>query len=288
MRLSVDVCREITKNFLMGFSRVRRWRLKSPRAGRLYTGQDNELERWAFVSLRNLLDVTRSVEGLDILEIGPGDFMTSGFSLLAAGAKSYTVIDRDIGDYQKPEAKVWYKGIQDEWARFFPDHPWPDYLDSKNFPEAYPSRVEILTGTIEEAQSPKQYDIVCSTSVGEHVRDIEAYAQANAKFLRPNGVAVHRIDFGPHDCWVYYEDPLTFLRFPDWIWRLMGSNRGTPNRKRYHQMSAAMETAGLKVEVIGLELFTEETVKRARLNKQFQGMPLDSLTVGTAIFVCRL
>ena len=285
--LSLDVLRELAKNFGMGIPQVRAWRLRRPRAGALYSGTDEDLVRYAFSPLRILLEVLGSVKGLDILEIGPGDFMTSGLSMLAAGAKSYSVIDRFVGDYQKPEAKIWYKGIQDEWPRFFPNLQWPDYLHAEDFPEAYADRIEILTGTIEEASSPRQYDIVCSFQVGEHVRDIDAFAQANAKFLRPDGVAVHRVDFGPHDCWSFYQDRLTFLRFPDWLWHLMGSNRGAPNRFRYHQVCASIKNAGLKVEVSGLEHFTEDDVRNARLAKKFQGMPFESLLVGTAIFVCR-
>jgi SAM-dependent methyltransferase len=285
--LCLDVCREVAKNVMMAFPQVRRWRLKRPRAGALFTGSAEDLERYAFYPLRNLQEVLGSVKDLDILEIGPGDFMTSGLSLLAGGAKSYTVIDRFIGDYGKPEAKTWYKGIRDAWPRFFPNLNWPKYLETGNFPEDYPDRIDVLTGTIEEANSPKKYDLVCSYQVGEHVNDIEAFARANVDFLTPNGVAVHRVDFGPHDCWAFYQDRLTFLRFPQWLWWLMGSNRATPNRKRYHQVYAALEKAGLRVEVIGLELFPEDMVKRARLAKRFEGMPFDSLTVGTAIFICR-
>ena len=166
----------------MGFPQVRRWRLTKPRAGVLFSGRDEELERYAFYPLRNLLDVMGSVRGLDILEIGPGDFMTSGLALLAAGAQTYTVIDRFVGDYQKPEAKVWYRGIQDAWPRLFPDMAWPEYLRAEDCPEAYSDRVKILTGTIEEATAPKQYDVVCSYQVGEHVDDIDAFARANAAF----------------------------------------------------------------------------------------------------------
>jgi SAM-dependent methyltransferase len=258
----------------MGFPQVRRWRLTKPRAG--------------VYPLRNLLNVIGSVRGLNILEIGPGDFMTSGLALLAAGAQTYTVIDRFVGDYEKPEAKVWYRGIQDAWPRLFPDKVWPEYLRAEDCPEAYADRVKILTGTIEEATAPKQYDVVCSYQVGEHVDDVDAFARANSRFLKPGGVAVHRVDFGPHDCWAFYEDRLTFLRFPDWLWRLMGSNRGTPNRKRFHEVRTALEDAGLKVDVMGLELFSDEMVANSRPNKNFTGMPFESLKVGTAIFVCRI
>jgi hypothetical protein len=287
LQLYLDVCKEVAKNTAMGFQKVRAWRLNRPRAFTAFTYQDEELERYAFLALRSLLGITGSVKNLNIVELGPGDFMTSGLSLLAAGAASYTVIDRFVGDYSKPEAKEWYKEVEKAWPRIFPEMPWPDYLNAENFPEGYTDRIQVLPIPIEEVTAERLYDVVCSYQVGEHVSDINSFAEMNARLLVSGGVAVHRVDFGPHDCWFYYRDPLTFLRFPDWLWSLMGSNRGTPNRHRFHEFCAAFENAGLKVEVISRDLFPEGKVEYQRLAKKFRRMPQDSLATGTAIFVCR-
>ena len=68
--------------------------------------------------------------------------------------------------------------------------------------------------------------MICSFQVGEHITDIDAFARTNMELLeKPGGVALHRVDFGPHDCWYSYDDPMTFLRFSDGAWRLTGSNR---------------------------------------------------------------
>lgn len=284
----LDVIKETVKNVAMGVPAIRAWRLKRPRAGALFTGDSEELERYAFFPTRNLLEVLGDVNGLEIVEIGPGDFLTSGLSLLAAGAKSYTVVDRFVGDYEKPEAKVWYKGIRSAWPQSFPKHPWPEYLKPEDFPESYRDCIEVLDGTIEHAQSMRRYDVVCSYQVGEHVNDIDEFARANARLLNPNGVAVHRVDFGPHDCWSLYPDPLTFLRFPNWLWTCMGSNRGTPNRRRHHEFRRAFENAGLKVEIVSVDHFAAGIVDVPRLRKQFRDMPQDSIAIGTAIYVCRL
>ena len=286
--LPLDVLREIAKNVGMGIPPVRAWRLRRPRAGKLFSGSNDDLERYAFFPVRNLLEVIGGVRNLDIVEIGPGDFMTSGLSLLAAGAKSYTIVDRFPGNYQTPEAKVWYHGIEDAWKRVFPLLPWPDYLKAEDFPEAYSDRIEVLTGTIEDAEAAKQYDVVCSYQVGEHVNDIGAFAKANAQLLKPDGVAVHRVDFGPHDCWSYYPDPLTFLRFPNWLWSLMSSNRGTPNRRRHHEFCDAFAKAGWHVEVLGTEYFAEGKIDYSRLATEFREMPQSSIQLGTAIYLCRL
>lgn len=287
LQLCVDVCREVAKNTLMAFPQVRAWRLNRPRAFTAYAHSDEDLERYAFLGLRIIQDVLGSVKDLHVVEIGPGDFMTSGLAFLAAGAASYTVVDRFVGDYSKPEAKEWYRGVEKAWPRLFPELPWPEYLKADDFPEAYADRVQVQPVPIEEAVAARHYDVVCSFQVGEHVNSIEAFAKMNARLLAPGGAGVHRVDFGPHDCWTLYRDPLTFMRFPDWLWTLMGSNRGTPNRRRYHEFCEAWEKAGLKVEVIGRDLFAEGKVDYGRLHKNFRGMPLDSLATGTAIFICR-
>lgn len=285
-----DVVTEACKNFAMGIPQFRSWRLQKPRAHNFFLRPEElveRLERYAFYVLRNLRSIVGSVENLDIIEIGPGDNLASGLALLAAGAASYTVIERFAPDFSSAEAKARYQEIEDSWSDFFPETPWPDYLKAADFPEGYPERVKIWPMAMEDVRAERQYDIVCSYQVGEHLSDIESFAQMNARLLVPGGVAVHRVDFGPHGCWSFYRDPLTFLRFPDWLWSMMGSNRGTPNRRRYHEFCAAWERAGLKVDVMGLELWSEDVVRSARLAKRFQGMPVDSLVIGTAIFICR-
>src|SRR5262249_23271020 len=155
--------------------------------------------------------------------------------------------------------KAWYRSIQDAWPRRFPDLPWPRDIDWRQFPEGL-SKVRVLPIDIELSNPTDQFDVICSFQVLEHVSDIEAFARQNARFLGPSGVAVHRVDFGPHDCWQRYPDPLTFLRFPDWLWRLMGSNRVTPNRRRFHECKSAFETAGLSATVLETEAVPEHLV----------------------------
>lgn len=286
-----DVCSEVVKNVAMGIPALRSWRVTRPRTFSFAEQQISDmdpLERYAFLALRSLQSVIGSVKDKHIVELGPGDFMTSGFTLLAAGAASYTVIDRFVGDYSQPEAKEWYRQIKQAWPLRFPELPWPEYLDADDFPEAYSDRVKVLPIPIEDVKADRRYDVVCSYQVGEHVNSIEAFAEMNARLLSaPDGVAVHRVDFAAHGCWFYYRDPLTFLRFPDWLWSLMGSNRGTPNRRRFHEFSSAFERAGLDVDVVSRDLYPREDVQIESLAEKFRTMPFDSLETATATFVCR-
>lgn len=284
----LDVCMEVAKNLGLALRPLRAWRLKHPRASAVFNHRDEDLERYAFFATRSLINHLGSVKDLHIVEIGPGDYVTSGFSLLAAGAASYTMIDRFPGDHCGATAKEWYQGIQTAWSRLFPSLPWPSYLRAEDFPEAYPDRIKVISTPIEKLQGEQRYDVVCSYQVGEHVSDIEAFAHMCARLLKPGGTIVHRVDFGPHGCWSDYPDPLTFLRIHDWLWTLMGSHRGIPNRHRHHEFCRAFEAAGLKVNISSMEHFKPHDINRGKMLKRFQQVPQESLLVSAATYICRL
>jgi Methyltransferase domain len=287
MSTTVDVTKEIIKNAAMAVPAVRRWRLGRPRAGARFTGEDAELRRYAFQGLESLQQITGGVEGQSICEIGPGDFLTSGLAMLAAGATSYTAIDRFVGDYSCLEGKEWYTGIQEAWPRIYPNLPWPAWLDASRFPEGYPDQVMTSGVRIESVQGIGPFDVVCSFQVGEHVSDINEFARSTATLLKLRGVAVHRIDFGPHGVWRSCRDPLTFLRIPGPLWRAMGSARGTPNRCRANEMEDAFQAAGLSVKSAEVERYLASATDLSRLPARYKQMPLEPLLIKTVVLVAR-
>ena len=282
-----DFLKETAKNVLMGSSRFQDWRSKRPRAGAHYTGSDDELERFAFLGLNMLRKYVGDVAGKSICEIGAGDFLTSGLAMLAAGASRYAVIEYYPGDYAGASAKDWYRGIEKNWSRIYPETAWAEYLKAEDFPENYSDRLELIKEHIETAQTENKFDIVCSFQVGEHILDLDAFAQTNKRLLEPGGVALHRVDFGPHDCWFQYRDPMTFLRFSDAAWKLTGSNRGVPNRFRHHQFMDAFDRAGFDVEIVFTHDFEAEKVDFSLLHPRFKQMPRESVIIGTAIYLLR-
>ncbi len=282
--IAKDLAVQIAKNILMGSSAVRRWRLKRPKTATTYSNTDEFLTNYAFGSLELILEHYGDLNGRSVCEIGPGDYLTSGLSILAAGADHYCVIDRFPGDYFGEAAKSWYREIAKNWHRFFPGLPWPKTLSAETFPENAKDKLELIGEALESATASQKYDLICSFQVAEHVTDIDAFAEIHNRVLNDGGVGLHRVDFGPHDCWFYYRDPGTFLQFSDSVWKLTGSNRGVPNRKRHHEFLAAFEKAGLNVEILLLEHFDRSLMDTKKLNKKFLAMPLESVLTGTAIY----
>lgn len=284
VNIAFDLVSQIGKNLLMGSSMVRRWRLSRPRTGTIYANTEEFLRNYAFCSLELLREHVGHIRGKSVCEIGPGDFLTSGLSILAAGASRYSVIDRFPGDYFGESAKNWYREIEDNWTRFYPELPWDAALDAGNFPDCAEDRLELIGESLETAQTSHKYDIVCSFQVGEHLSDIDAFAEMHNRVLEEGGIGLHRVDFGPHDVWFSYRDPGTFLQFSDRVWSLTGSNRGVPNRKRHFEFLEAFDRAGLNTDVLYIDHFDRSAMDLNKLDKKFRAMPVESVLTGTAIY----
>jgi SAM-dependent methyltransferase len=140
---------------------------------------------------------------------------------LRNGAASYTAYDRFQGDVFSARAMALYCEL---------DCPAPTTAR--------------IRGAIEDAAGGERVDIVVSFNVMEHLRDPHVALRRMAAILKPGGILVHRIDYSAHDIWRAYEDD-RFLRFPEWLWSLMGSNRGYPNRVRHGDIMATIRSLGL-------------------------------------------
>lgn len=149
INIALDLISQIGKNLLMGSAVVRRWRLNRPRTGTIYSNTDEFLKNYAFCSLELLREHVGDINGKSVCEIGPGDYLTSGLSILAAGAGRYSVIDRFPGDYFGDAAKQWYIEIEKNWSRFYPDLPWDPSLNAGEFPECYADRLELIGEPLE-------------------------------------------------------------------------------------------------------------------------------------------
>jgi hypothetical protein len=240
------VCIEIAKNYAMKVPAIRRFRTKLGR-----TAGDpvkENLHRYVFDLVDKILRHTGDIKGKTILEVGPGDHFATGLAMIALVAKSYSVLDRFPGDYKGEVAMNWYRLLQDNWKY----SNWPKNLDVNNWFSS--ENITIYNKSVEDFHTNHKFDIVCSYAVGEHITDIKSFVNLNKKCIIKKGVGLHCIDFGGHQ-WDSYGDPFLFMKFPDFVWNLMGSARGEPNRVRLAPYLRYFEEAGLKVETMDKKFF---------------------------------
>ena len=117
---------------------------------------------------------------------------------------------------------------------------------------------------------------------------MSALARSSYEQLADNGICVHRIDYGPHDIWRSKENPFEWLTISDAVWSMMGSNRGTPNRFRHHEVVNWFEEAGFNVDVIQTDKFDAGDLDKfhGSFTPRLRDMPRESLAVRSALIKC--
>jgi hypothetical protein len=278
----------------MGVPGVAAWRSRRGRTARGGTGvTGDDLETYAYGPFERVLNAVgrESLRGATIVEIGPGDHIPMAMLLLAAGAARYICLDRFAGDVGGGAARAFYRALANDLPQRSPELAaglHREGVDPERFPDSLGDRVCVWRHAVEEKPETDIADLILSNNVVEHVSDLDAFASHSFAMLRSGGHGVHRVDFTAHDAWAACRDPLEWLTVPEVLWHLTGSNRGSPNRYRYHEVREAFERAGFLIEVDLLEAYPLDMIRRARpgLARRFRGMPEDSLAVQTALFVC--
>ncbi|MDH4235679.1 MAG: class I SAM-dependent methyltransferase [Nitrospira sp.] len=204
---------EILQNLLMGFSPI------ANLAQRYHsTGLNADLAKACRVF--ELYAGFRSVVGMDILEIGPGQTLEVLEKALASGAKSCTAID--VAAYcsvgQAAEKRISYH-----------------IYDGRRLP--------LEAG---------QFDLIWSHTAFEHLRYPAVTVGECFRVLRPGGTLVSSIDLGDHSMYgktrVSPEQLFDSLRYPKWLWDLMKWNRSSyTNRLRKSEWMALFHDAGFVV-----------------------------------------
>ena len=104
------------------------------------------------------------------------------------------------------------------------------------------------------------------------------------RLLRPGGVMLHEVDLRSHQ--TYEKHALQFLEYPSWLWRLMSSHNGEPNRVRMPAYLKISSELGFdEIETTIVESFPDELIAavRPKLASEFQTLSDDDLS--PAIFV---
>jgi hypothetical protein len=293
-RIMADVATEVIKNLSMRIPPIRVWGSRRRRtAGDLSDITSHGLEELVFASLEALTDAIprERLKGTTVIEIGPGENLVFGLVFVALGVGKYHAIDPFMGNVSGERARRLYAAVSRELPLRFgvPASAVPDF---QTFPgDLLGDKVFLHRQGIERFHSmglAEKADLVFSKGVGQSAAFPEAFALATAYFLKPGGVGIHSIQFGPLGCWTRYRNPLTFLTVPQWVWPWTSSHRGSANRARYHEFIELFGGAGLNVETEILEEFGPAELEEARphLDRRFGLAPSDSLRVRFAKFVC--
>jgi SAM-dependent methyltransferase len=245
----VGVPREATLNLLASPHRLRRMlrRIRRPRATYdLAQGTKRALDYW---TKREALFGKQFFQDKAILEIGSGPTFGLALCALAAGARRVANVeingDRVVYDrrlYEAILAALAERGYPHvararQALRWAEDRATPD---GDTLVTRYGTNARGLEFPSET------FDFVFSIAALEHVHrpDLGSVLAEVHRVLRPGGLTSHRVDTRDH-YQRHTENPLQFLRYPEWLYMLMYSNRESfSNRYRLSDFIRLFSAAG--------------------------------------------
>lgn len=185
-----------------------------------------------------------SFRGKRILVFGYGGRFDIGFGLLKEGAAHVILCDRYAPPDEAHNRQMF--GAEEKYFHM-----------EKNGLRPRPEWMTLLEADIREpdvAQKTEPVDFVLSSSVYEHVDDVQGVTRALARLTKPHGVHIHFIDLRDH----YFKYPFEMLRFSERTWRNWLNPSTNHNRYRLWNYREIFEASFKQVDIHILARQAEE------------------------------
>lgn len=189
------------------------------------------VERYADV----LSERGQSLRGKRVLVFGYGGRFDIGFGLLKDGAAHVILCDK----YARPDESHNRQMFGAEGNYF---------VIEKDGLRPRPQWMTLLESDIREVQSSQKIepvDIVLSSSVYEHLDDVDGITRALAKLTKPDGIQIHFVDLRDH----FFKYPFEMLRFSERTWRNWLNPSSNHNRYRLWEYRKVFESYFGLVEI---------------------------------------
>ena len=192
-----------------------------------------------FAAVKRYVDVLGehglSFQGKRVLVFGYGGRFDIGFGLLQAGAAHVILCDKYAPPDEAHNRRMFsseekYFLMQNQGLR--PRAEWITLLEAD-------IRDVNVTREIEAV------DFVISSSVYEHVDDVEGITRALAALTKADGLQIHYVDLRDH----FFKYPFEMLRFSENTWRRWLNPSTNHNRYRLWEYHAAFKACFEQVEI---------------------------------------
>lgn len=184
-----------------------------------------------------------------VMVFGYGGRFDIGLALLKQGARHVVLCDK----YAPPDEIHNQHIFKDEETYFVPEkqglRPRKEWM----------TLIEADIRDTELQRTLDPVDIVISSSVYEHVDDVEGITHALAQLTKPDGLHIHFIDLRDH----FFKYPFEMLRFSEKTWRRWLNPSSNHNRYRLWNYRSAFRSWFKQVEIVVLA--REENAFRALL-----------------------
>jgi SAM-dependent methyltransferase len=178
------------------------------------------------------------LRGRRVLELGFGDNVGVALRFLAAGVSRVVCLDKFYSERDVMRERSIYAALRERLN---------DDEEKKRFDEAISltdgvklnkNRLRCINGYDLDIAAKTLFkedgifDVIVSRAVIEEIYEPDNVLAAADKLLAPEGIMLHRIDFSDYGIFTSAGmHPLTFLTIPEFLYRLMASHSGIPNRR---------------------------------------------------------
>jgi SAM-dependent methyltransferase len=197
--------------------------------------------------------------GQVLMELGPGDSVSSAIAGAARGAARTIMVD--VSDYATSEMAV-YRRAANHFG--LPVTAWnrDELLDACN-------GIYLTNGLASLRSLPgESVDFIWSRATLEHIvldEVVDTFGELR-RVLRPSGRMFHIVDFEDH-----FEHGLHSLRVPRFLWesRLFRSSGFYTNRLRFNDLLRTFQDAGFNVEAAA-KRWPQLPIDRSKLRQEFR------------------
>ncbi len=182
-----------------------------------------------------------SVQGKRVMVFGYGGRFDIGFALLKEGASHIILCDKYAAPDEAHNRRIFLpeeKYFVNTSEGLRPRAEWMTLLET-----------DIRDTSLRSAIQP--VDFVISSSVYEHLDDVEGITHALAGFTKPDGLHLHYVDLRDH----FFKYPFEMLRFSESTWRNWLNPSSNHNRYRVWNYCNAF---GACFEQVEIEVVTRE------------------------------
>jgi SAM-dependent methyltransferase len=225
-----------------------------------------------FAAVRRYTDILAqrglSLRGKRVLVFGYGGRFDIGFALLKEGASHIILCDK----YAPPDEAHNRHLFASEDKYFVTTHE-----GLRPRPECFTLLQADIRDTAHE-RTLEAVDYVISSSVYEHLDDVEGITRALAALTKPDGLHIHYVDLRDH----FFKYPFEMLRFSESTWRNWLNPSSNHNRYRIWNYRDAFHACfeQVEMEVIDRE---EEAFRKAlpHIRPEFISGMMEEDAVGT-------
>ena len=198
----------------------------------------------------------KSIQGKRVLVFGYGGRFAVGAELLRQGVSHVVLCDHFV--------------LLDRERNLELLPNYGDYLIAENNDvKPRPEFITLLHGDIRDELIQKQVsevDYVLSTSVYEHLDDVDGITRALARLTAAQGAQLHFVDLRDH----YFKYPFEMLAFSERVWRNFLNPTSNLNRFRLNNYQEVFDSYFQKVDILVLDRQEDEfRAARSRIRPEF-------------------